>query len=144
MFSVCIINRISSLVPLMSAFLQWFKPVHVTNISVSMFSILVDVKTLVRLNLHINFSGEYLSTKLVYGSKLLMPINTGFKGSQLNQVLYSQNHEGVHNWQLVILFFFFRFCSGFTKNYIEISFEKIFAGDPSNFLNASENSFSPV
>ena len=95
MFSVCIINRISSLVPLMSAFLQWFKPVHVTNISVSRFSILVDVKTLVRL--HINFSGGYLSTKLVYGSKLLMPINTGFKGSQLNQVLYSQNHEGVHN-----------------------------------------------
>ena len=97
MFSVCIINRISSLVPLMSAFLQWFKPVHVTNISVSMSSILVDVKTLVHLNLHINFLGGYLSTKLVYGNKLLMSINTGFKSSQVDQVLYSQNHEGVHD-----------------------------------------------
>ena len=79
MFSVCIIVRISSLVPLMSSFLQSFKPVHVTNISVSMFYMLVDIAVLVSLNLYINFSGGYLSTKLVYGRELLTSLNTGLK-----------------------------------------------------------------
>ena len=79
MFSACITARISSLVLLISAFLKLLKHVHVTNISVYMFSILVDIVTLVNLNLSINFSGGYLSTKRVYGGKLLMSINTVFK-----------------------------------------------------------------
>ena len=67
LFSLCIaVASISSLVPLMSTFLQLFKPVHVTNISMSMFSMQVDIRTLVSQNLYIMFLGGYLSTKLVY------------------------------------------------------------------------------
>ena len=79
MFYVHIIAEISSLVILMSALLQSLRPVHVTNISVSMFSMLIDIVTLLSLNLYINFSGGYLSTKLLYGGKLLLFINTRLK-----------------------------------------------------------------
>ena len=72
MFFVYIVARISSLVPLVSAFLQSFNPVHVTNMSVPMFSMFADIVTLASLNLYVKFLGVYLSTKLAYGGELLM------------------------------------------------------------------------
>ena len=143
LFSVCIIARISSIVPLMLALLQSFKPVHVTNISDSMFSMLVDIVTLVSLNLHINFSGGYLSTKLVYDGELLMSINTGLKVVNWDRSCTPKTMK-VSTTDSLSYIFSLLFCLGFIKNSIEISFEKNFACDPSNFLNASENSFSPV
>ena len=59
--------------------LQLFKPVHVTNISVFMFSMLVDMVTRVSLKLYINLSGGYLFTILLYGGELLMSITMGFQ-----------------------------------------------------------------
>ena len=44
-----------------------------------MFYMLVDIVMLVSLNLYINFSGGYLSTKFVYSDELLMSIKTEFK-----------------------------------------------------------------
>ena len=138
MFFVCIIAKICSIVLLMSAFLQSFKPVHVTNISTS-----IDIVTLVSLNLYINFLGEYLSTKLLYNSGLLMSINMGFKVVSWVRSCIPKTLK-VSTTDSLSYIFFLPFCLGFLKNSIEISFEKSFVGNPSNFLNASENSFSPV
>ena len=120
MFSICIVARISSLVPLMSAFLQSFKPIHVTNISVSMFSMLVDIVTLVSLNLYINFSGGYLSTKLVYGGELLMSVNLGFNWvrSCIPKTMKVSTTDSLS------YFFFLPFCLDFIKISFQISFEK--------------------
>ena len=142
-FSVCIITRISSLVPLMSAFLQLFKSVKVSNISVSIFSILVDIVMLLSLNLYINVSGGYLSTKLVYSNEVLLSINTGFKVVNWIKscILKTIKMSLTDSFSYI---FFSSVWSGFHKNSIKTSFKKIFTGDPSSFLNTSVNVFSPV
>ena len=124
MFYVRIIAEISSLVILMSALLQSLRPVYVTNISVSMFSMLIDIVTLLSLNLYINFSGGYLSTKLLYGGKLLLFINMKFKvvNGVRSCIPKTMKMSTTDSWSY---FFFLLFCLGFIRNSIEIFFEKI-------------------
>ena len=124
MFYVRIIAEISSLVILMSALLQSLRPVHVTNISVSMFSMLIDIVTLLSLNLYINFSGGYLSTKLLYGGKLLLFINTKFKVVNGVRSCIPKTMKMSTTDSLSYIFFLL-FCLVFIRNSIEIFFEKI-------------------
>ena len=105
-----------------------------------MFSMLVDIVTLLSLNLYINFLGGYLSTNLVYGGELLMSINTGF---EVVRSCIPKTIKVFTTYSSSNIFFSFA-LSGFIKNSIEISFKNIFVGDPSSFLNSSVNLFSLV
>ena len=104
----------------MSPFLQSFKRVHVTHISVFMFSMLLDFVTFVSVHLYINFSGGYLSTKLVYNGELLMSINTGLKVVNWVRSCIPKTMKISTNDTLSYIFFL-PYSLSFIKNSIEIS-----------------------
>ena len=84
----------------------------------------INIVILLSLNLYINFSGGYLSTKLLYGGKLLLFINTKFKVVNGVRSCIPKTMKMSTTDSLSYIFFLL-FCLGFIRNSIEIFFEKI-------------------